>query len=360
MNGILDCHVPNAETADSRLLPTTNKGCFIGKMDMGLFYVMRRLRLIAQTPLGRPTLAQLPNVHSCSNFPLSGSFIACSRPGSTTRRRLLGLPTHPVYRSLRLGVLPTRQTRRVTFKPGVGVSGRIRSSTTLRERPKVAEWFSEGVSLPLEPIEEADHVADISAVLQRGNHKSATSAEDALVAMLQDEVEHGWQLILPPEAALQIPDAVVGSLGLVIQDTINERGEITDKQRLLHDQSYNPVRGTSRSVNNWVQRSELTPCRYGLDLRRYFHFILRLRRHILQTKVDWKAPNRRIHLAINLVVQSGVFIAGFLLLALRMTFGGSANPSRWSDVSELTCDLANAPGPGQTQVSPPRPDWRGR
>jgi hypothetical protein len=49
----------------------------------------------------------------------------------------------------------------------------------------------------------------------------------------------------------------------------------------------------------------------------------------------------RLHLAINLVVQSGVFIEGFLLLALQMTFGGTANPSRWSVVSELACDLAN-------------------
>jgi hypothetical protein len=57
--------------------------------------------------------------------------------------------------------------------------------------------------------------------------------------------------------------------------------------------------------------------------------------------VDWKSAYRRLHLAINLVVQSGVCIAVFLLLALRMNFGGNANPSRWSDVNELTCDMAN-------------------
>ena len=31
----------------------------------------------------------------------------------------------------------------------------------------------------------------------------------------------------------------------------------------------------------------------------------------------------------------------FELIALRLTFGGSPNPSRWSDLSELVCDLGN-------------------
>jgi len=36
-----------------------------------------------------------------------------------------------------------------------------------------------------------------------------------------------------------------------------------------------------------------------------------------------------------------VTIGAFTLVALRMTFGGAANPSQWSDVSELATDLAN-------------------
>jgi hypothetical protein len=86
------------------------------------------------------------------------------------------------------------------------------------------------VSASLEPITEADRMVDISAMLERGNHKSAKNAESDLVAMLQEEVEQGWQILLPQEAALKIPDAVTAPLGFVIQDTINERGEVTDKQ----------------------------------------------------------------------------------------------------------------------------------
>ena len=36
-----------------------------------------------------------------------------------------------------------------------------------------------------------------------------------------------------------------------------------------------------------------------------------------------------------------VAIDDFILVALCLTFGGAANPSQWSDVSELTCDLTN-------------------
>ena len=36
-----------------------------------------------------------------------------------------------------------------------------------------------------------------------------------------------------------------------------------------------------------------------------------------------------------------VAINNFILVALHLTFGGAANPSQWSDVSELTCDLTN-------------------
>jgi hypothetical protein len=107
------------------------------------------------------------------------------------------------------------------------------------------------------------------------------------------------------------------------------------------------VPGTLRSVNDRVQRSHLTPCRYGSALLRYIHFIVQLRLHhpceesIFQTKVDWKAAYRYFHLAVTLVMQSGVFIADFLLLALQLTFGGAANPSHWCDVSELSFNLAN-------------------
>jgi hypothetical protein len=36
-----------------------------------------------------------------------------------------------------------------------------------------------------------------------------------------------------------------------------------------------------------------------------------------------------------------VTIGIFVLIALRLTFGGASNPSQWSDISEMATDLAN-------------------
>jgi hypothetical protein len=48
-----------------------------------------------------------------------------------------------------------------------------------------------------------------------------------------------------------------------------------------------------------------------------------------------------MHYTAKTAVQAMVTIEEFALVALRMTFGGAANPSQWSDFSELATNLAN-------------------
>ena len=81
-------------------------------------------------------------------------------------------------------------------------------------------------------------------MLKHGNHQSATIHHAQLVQMLTDEVEHGWQLILPHATALLMPGAVITLLGMVLQDSIDEHGEIVPKWHLTHDQSYNVTPNT--------------------------------------------------------------------------------------------------------------------
>jgi len=54
-----------------------------------------------------------------------------------------------------------------------------------------------GVDYTLEPISEEDRLTDLHANFKCGNHQSATYNFDWLVSMLTDEVQRGWQLILP-------------------------------------------------------------------------------------------------------------------------------------------------------------------
>ena len=211
---------------------------------------------------------------------------------------------------------------------------------------RVRRWLTTGVEHPLRPIPEDERLEDVKENLARGNHLSARRNEAQLLSMLQKEVQKGWQLILPREAALLIRNAILGPLGLVEQDSINELGEIISKYRLTHDQSYNVVPGTRRSVNDRVRFDSLTPCRYGCALMRLAHYVLGLRRRhprsrILLTKVDLKSAYRRMHYCAATAVQAMITIGAFVLIALRMTFGGAPNPSQWSDLSELACDLIN-------------------
>lgn len=170
--------------------------------------------------------------------------------------------------------------------------------------------------------------------------------------MLQDEVTHGYQLLLPIRCIKDIPDACIGPIGLAHQESINERGEIVPKNRMTHDQSWTFDRSrydnnlAGLSVNERVVDSELTPCKCGHALVRFLHTLVLLRsthptEKIFIAKFDWKTACRRAHNSACAAARSIIVFAGFALMALRLTFGGKPNPSKWSDISESVTDVAN-------------------
>ena len=82
---------------------------------------------------------------------------------------------------------------------------------------------------------------------------------------------------------------------------------------------------------------------------RVIHYIIGCRqRHpttrIWISKIDWKSAYRRQHFSHKTAVKSltQVCIQGiwFLLMALRLTFGGKPCPSEWGCISEPVTDLA--------------------
>jgi hypothetical protein len=100
--------------------------------------------------------------------------------------------------------------------------------------PRAAEWRSFGVTFPSTPLPEEDRLIDIKTMLARGNHRSAQQRALALEKMMHAEVWHGWQLPLPPAAALQIPHAIIAPMGLVEQATICNM-QLSKKRRRAHD-----------------------------------------------------------------------------------------------------------------------------
>jgi hypothetical protein len=222
--------------------------------------------------------------------------------------------------------------------------------------PRARRTLTRGFTMPMVDIPEENRKRDVSDALTYGNHKSTLLNPAVVLEMLDEEVKHGWQLVLPSRSITGIPGTIISPLGLVQQNTINELGETTVKWRLTHDQSFKFSSETS--VNSRVLKDQLAQCMYGSALKRFIHAIVRYRLRfpdtpLLMAKFDLKSAYRRAHFSGSSALQSiatnhglcanqGEDLSnGLAYVSLRFTFGGSSNPSEFSVISEMIADLAN-------------------
>jgi hypothetical protein len=56
---------------------------------------------------------------------------------------------------------------------------------------------------PSPTISDANRIADVTATLARGNHRSTRGHKAKLLEMLKDKVKRSWQLLLPKEGAFE-------------------------------------------------------------------------------------------------------------------------------------------------------------
>ncbi len=80
---------------------------------------------------------------------------------------------------------------------------------------------------------------------------------------------------------------------------INEHGQIVEKDRLTHDQSFKWSSGTS--VNNQTQADKLLPCMFGACIMRIVNWAVAAPRKfpnvkILALKFDFKSAFQQLHL----------------------------------------------------------------
>jgi hypothetical protein len=212
--------------------------------------------------------------------------------------------------------------------------------------PKVTFYLIHGVDFAMEEITEDDRQQHNAALSARGNHKNAVNHPAFMRPIFESEVTKGWLLALPEDSYKLIPHALLGPIGLAFQGSIDETGKEIEKERPTHDLSFNPVPELITSLNARVLKETLTPCKYGLALLRFIHYIVWLRLKeptmpIFLTKSDWKAAYRRFHNHPYIATRCMLKWEDHEFLALRMTFGGSPFPNIWSDLAETACDLAN-------------------
>ena len=208
------------------------------------------------------------------------------------------------------------------------------------------ENLTTGAIFPLAELDEETRLADLQAALNRGNHKGATKKPDLLSKLVEKDVIHGYGLPLPLPKISRIPGIVLAPLNIQAQNTINEFGQIIEKDRLTHDQSFDF--SPDSSVNSRVIWDDLPPVRYGQCMKRIINRAVATRRKypnkkILTSKIDYKSAYRRVHLAWQTALQTCTQITEqeIAVLSLRLTFGGSPCPTKWNSMSEPATDLAN-------------------
>ena len=211
---------------------------------------------------------------------------------------------------------------------------------------KIKEILTKGAKYPCHstPSEE-ERLSDIEAMIERGNHKSASKDKESRTALAKNyekEVNRGWMIPITVEALRDLKHARVIPIGVSPQWTVNAKGERVIKRRITHDCSFSPPSG--HSINNDTDLEILDPCIYGNCLRRLCHAIhsLRLRypsKRILISKVDLEAAYRRVHVTPEKVITLISIWNGIAYLLTRLPFGASAGPSKYCTISEAIFDL---------------------
>jgi len=193
---------------------------------------------------------------------------------------------------------------------------------------------------------EKTRMEDLQSMLQRGNHKSAQSIENAAAVSkaFEKEVSRGWLLPITIESLTKINKLSIIPLGVATQATIDEFGNRIPKKRVTHDASFQAPSG--HSINDLVQEDLLQDCIYGHCMRRVLHGIHNIRFHnknnkIFMSKYDMDAAYRRLHSITSHALKCVTVVGKIAYIPLRLPFGVSPGPSLYSVVSECVFDLVN-------------------
>ena len=215
--------------------------------------------------------------------------------------------------------------------------------------PALRSRLSTGSSWKMMQMDEPTRNKDLEEAINRGNHKSADRNAQYLSSALEKEIKKGWELILPLKDAYQIPGLIISPMGVAEQIGVNEFGEFVPKKRLTHDLSF-PGQHSNESVNSRVDDTVLERCMFGHAFLWIVHFIVHLRKLYPNKKIwlrkdDTKSAYRRMHMSATTAVKAGVQLKiddeDFLLLSLRLPFGGSPCPSEFCLLSDILTDTIN-------------------
>ena len=215
--------------------------------------------------------------------------------------------------------------------------------------PRFKKQLTEGVDFYLEELDEEIRRKDTKEAYSRGNHKSADRNNEFLTKALKKEIVKGWNMILPGDYYDDVPELVLNPMGVATHLGVTETGNFAEKNRVTHDLSF-PGKISKKSVNSRVKFDQLEPCMFSFVFSRIVHYIVALRRKYPTTKIwirkeDIKSAFRRLHLNAATAFRSAVRVnlegTWYIIISLRMPFGGAPCPSEFALAADLIADTIN-------------------
>ena len=227
--------------------------------------------------------------------------------------------------------------------------------------PRFKSNMKEGITYPIQPINEQTRIDTLNKQLEKGNHKSTLGldARKNTTKSMKTDVIRGFGFIMSKRCASRLKEAEIYPLGMQHQTTINEIGKSIPKKRLTHDLSANRRKGLS--INQRVIEEEVPPVMFGYTLQRVLTCIHQLRfnhpnERILLNKVDIEKAYRRLHTTGDMAAkciaiwhlddidEKGNLSTSDEEIAValgRLPFGSSPAPAEFSNASDIVFDLAS-------------------
>ena len=122
---------------------------------------------------------------------------------------------------------------------------------------KIKHFLLEDFDADFAIISEDQRLLDVTAEMSRGNHKSAIKHHDALWTNFDKEVRAGFQFPISTSDVKKFPGSEVSPVGAASQDAIDELGQIIEKFRPTHNQSFGFSQG--KLVNHRLEKDSLPP-----------------------------------------------------------------------------------------------------
>ena len=116
--------------------------------------------------------------------------------------------------------------------------------------PYLGEVLRDGMSYKFTTeLDEDQHLKEVEASLQYGNHKSATNNQRLFEEYIAKDVKFGFALPINTTAITDIPKCLVQPGGLAKQFTLSPDGTRVPQERLTQDLTFEHT-GKNISVNN--------------------------------------------------------------------------------------------------------------